>query len=220
MPIDGNGNYSLPPGTLVQEGETVMPSQHNPPFLDVGSTLSQVLYRSGVAPMTGVLNMNSNKIQNLAAPTNPNDALRLTDLSNRPAFLANKNNTNQTKDINSNLDKVTFTTEVFDEGGYYDAANSKWTPPAGRYHISAQAGVKIGTGYRTAFVLLYKNGTLHRKSPGNWSDIDNADLMDQINVPVEANGTDYFEIYVAVDAVAGTIIPGDIQRVWFSGHAI
>lgn len=135
-------------------------------------------------------------------------------------FLANKNNTNQTKDINSNLDKVTFTNEVFDEGGYYDAAESKWTPPAGRYQITVQAGIRIGTGYRTAFVLLYKNGALHRKSPGNWSDTDNADLLDQISVPIEANGTDYFEVYVAVDAISGTIIPGDIQRVWFSGHAI
>lgn len=80
MPFDGNGNHSLPPGTIVQEGQTVLPSQHNPPFLDVSSSLSQTLLRSGVAPWTGDQNANGNKLTNLAEPTNPNDAARLQDI--------------------------------------------------------------------------------------------------------------------------------------------
>lgn len=80
MPFDGNGNHSLPPGTIVQEGQTVLPSQHNPPFLDVSSSLSQTLLRSGVAPWMGTQNANGNKLTNLAPPTNPNDAARLADI--------------------------------------------------------------------------------------------------------------------------------------------
>lgn len=58
MPIDSNGVYSLPPGYLAVAGDTILPSQHNPPLEDIGAALSQVVYRSGVAPMLGPLNMN------------------------------------------------------------------------------------------------------------------------------------------------------------------
>jgi hypothetical protein len=58
MPVDTNGNYSLPPGYLAVTGQKVLASQHNPPLEDIAAALSQVLYRSGVAPMLGPLNMN------------------------------------------------------------------------------------------------------------------------------------------------------------------
>lgn len=81
MPLDGNGNASLVPGYFVQNGDTVLPSQHNPPLEDIASMLSQELPRDGRAPMTGNLRMGGNKVTELAAPTNPNDAARLADLS-------------------------------------------------------------------------------------------------------------------------------------------
>lgn len=71
MPIDSNGVYSLPAGYLAVAGETILPSQHNPPLEDIASALSQVLYRSGVAPMMGHLNMNGYAIVNLAESSSP-----------------------------------------------------------------------------------------------------------------------------------------------------
>lgn len=80
MPFDSNGNASLVPGYFVQNGDDVLPSQHNPPLEDVASMLGQTLLRDGRAPLSGNLNANGNKVTNLAPPTNPNDAARLTDL--------------------------------------------------------------------------------------------------------------------------------------------
>lgn len=80
MPFDGNGNASLNPGYFVQNGETIVPSQHNPPFEDIVAMLNQVLLRNGAAPLSGNLNANGNKVTGLAEPTNPNDAARLADI--------------------------------------------------------------------------------------------------------------------------------------------
>lgn len=102
--------------------------------------------------------------------------------------------------------KVTFTTEEFDVGGYYDAANSKFTPPAGKYLIGARYHFTAGTadqGYIR--VYLYKNGTLfkslNQQLPASGS------LGIEANWLVDANGTDYFEIY-AYGATASSLTIG------------
>lgn len=66
MPYDSSGNFTLVPGTIVSDGMTIQPSQHNPPFQDVAGGLSMVFVRDGRAPMTGPVNMNGNKITNAA----------------------------------------------------------------------------------------------------------------------------------------------------------
>ena len=71
MPYDSNGNFSLVSGYRATAGETILPSQHNPPLEDIASALSQVLLRSGIAPMMGPLNMNSYGINNLAVSSDP-----------------------------------------------------------------------------------------------------------------------------------------------------
>ncbi|MBB5051116.1 hypothetical protein HNQ36_001070 [Afipia massiliensis] len=57
MPSDSNGNYSLPPGYLAEVGETIQPSQHNPPLEDIRDALTARLMRSGAAPMAGPLKL-------------------------------------------------------------------------------------------------------------------------------------------------------------------
>lgn len=74
MPFDGNGNHSLPQGSIVETGDKVLPSQHNPPLQDISAALSMVLIRDGRAPMVGSLPMNGNPITGLAPGTNPTDA--------------------------------------------------------------------------------------------------------------------------------------------------
>lgn len=80
MPYDANGNYSLPNGSLVATGQDIVPPQHNTPLNDISSALSQVVLRSGVAPMSGNLAMGGNRITNLAEPVGDNDAARKIDL--------------------------------------------------------------------------------------------------------------------------------------------
>ncbi|MCC6942363.1 MAG: hypothetical protein IT551_12255, partial [Novosphingobium sp.] len=75
MPRAG-GIFSLVPGYFAVDGTTIEVSQHNPVFEDVAQALTDSLPRDGSAPMTGNLAMGSNKITNLAAATNPADAVR------------------------------------------------------------------------------------------------------------------------------------------------
>jgi hypothetical protein len=53
LPFDPNDNYNLPAGYVAVTGQTILASQHNPPFEDIQAALKNVLLRSGVAPWTG-----------------------------------------------------------------------------------------------------------------------------------------------------------------------
>ena len=55
MPDDASGNFSLVSGYLAVTGQTVQPSNHNPPLEDIAAAMTNRLSRSGVAPMTGPL---------------------------------------------------------------------------------------------------------------------------------------------------------------------
>lgn len=81
MPYDSSGIYSLPSGYLAVEGQTILPSQHNPPLQDIANGLSQVLLRSGVAPMTGPLNMNGFRVTGIPAGSDPDDLVIYSQLS-------------------------------------------------------------------------------------------------------------------------------------------
>jgi hypothetical protein len=88
MPFDSNGNASLVPGYLATTGQTILANQHNPPLEDIANMLSQVLLRSGVAPMSGALNMNGFRIQNLPESTNAADPVVYSQLQTALAGLA------------------------------------------------------------------------------------------------------------------------------------
>ena len=88
MPFDSNGNASLTPGYLAVTGQAILASQHNPVLEDIASMLSQVLLRSGVAPMNAALNMNGFKITNLANGTADSDAVNYGQLQDIIAEVA------------------------------------------------------------------------------------------------------------------------------------
>lgn len=80
IPRDSQGTYSLPPNTLVNSGDTILVSQHNPAMLDIAAAFTGSLARNGVGGMLATLNMNSNFIANLAPGVNPNDAATVSQL--------------------------------------------------------------------------------------------------------------------------------------------
>lgn len=82
MPRDAQGAYALPPGTLVNSGDTVLPSQHNPAFNDVAAALTGSLARSGAGGMLGELPMNGFAITNMAPGTASGDAATVAQVSN------------------------------------------------------------------------------------------------------------------------------------------
>lgn len=78
-------------------------------------------------------------------------------------------------------------------GGWYNPANGRWTPPAGRYHVFAQVSAALSTGATLITLQLRKNGTAiygssQTPSTANWYGDP------QVALNLDANGTDWFDI--------------------------
>lgn len=74
MPRDAQGNFSLPNGSIVASGDTVLPSQHNPPLQDIAQGLTQSLSRNGNGGMLAPLQMSGYPITNLSPGSADTDA--------------------------------------------------------------------------------------------------------------------------------------------------
>jgi hypothetical protein len=81
IPYDSNGNFSLVPGYLAVSGQTILASQHNPPFEDIAAGMSQVLLRSGAAPMSGNLSAAGFKITGAGAGAADGDYVTMAQLN-------------------------------------------------------------------------------------------------------------------------------------------
>lgn len=73
MSRDPNGTYTLPPGTIVNTGDTVLPSQHNPAMNDLAASMTNSLARDGQGGMRANLNMSGYKLTNVGSGTLPTD---------------------------------------------------------------------------------------------------------------------------------------------------
>lgn len=80
MPYDSSGKATIYRKRALF-GEVIEAEQVNIPFDDTQSMLSQALLRNGLAPMSGNLNLNSNRITNLQVGVNPSDAVTLSQLN-------------------------------------------------------------------------------------------------------------------------------------------
>lgn len=135
------------------------------------------------------------------------------------AFSAHKNGTDQTGILSATFTKITFGTELLDAGSHYDAANSKWTPPAGNYKISATINVTANVVDQAEMtVLIYKNGVAAAFNTARPSGTGNISIP--ISRIVSANGTDYFEIYAYLAGAGDKTISGAITTTEFSGHPV
>lgn len=138
------------------------------------------------------------------------------------AFSAHKNATNQTgvPANNASAVKITFGTEVFDIGGYYDAANSRWTPPAGIIHLTVSAYLSVNSVDQAQSLLaIYKNGALYKyvaisNASGALGTVLNGSCTD------EANGTDYYEAWFNKGGAGDGTIGGGTAYTWFQGSIL
>ncbi|WWT40006.1 hypothetical protein [Nostoc phage Nsp-JY10] len=137
----------------------------------------------------------------------------------RLAFRAHKDGTNQTGITSGAATKLTFGTESFDMGGYYDASTSRFNPPAGKYRLSVSALTAGGAVDQSVFgVMIYKNGNLHSVAYNSWSGTSNISAV--CTDIVDANGTDYFEAYFEGFGTGSKSINGAATSTWFSGEAV
>ena len=75
MSRNGSGTYSLPAGNPVVTGTTIASTWANNTMNDLAAALTDSVAADGQTSMTGNLNVNSNKIVNLATPTLSTDAV-------------------------------------------------------------------------------------------------------------------------------------------------
>lgn len=109
---------------------------------------------------------------------------------------------------NATISKVNFNTEVFDADNVYDnSTNYRFTPGvAGKYYISAQTDFE-GSDITANWIYVYKNGSQHW---GSHHDASGHTYTTQaIGVIVEANATDYFEIYAYLDTTGTPKVKAD-----------
>lgn len=142
-------------------------------------------------------------------------------LASKPCFSANKNGTNQTGVTSATDTKVTFTTEEFDNGGYYDAANSKWTPPAGICRVTVglnftNANMVDQSGFRCE---IWKNGVKFRETFSVTSGTGNQGPA-QCSCLIQVNGTDYIEAYARCDGAGDKTISGSTNTSFFCGEMV
>ncbi len=135
-----------------------------------------------------------------------------------PKFSAHKNTSNQTGLVTGNFTKITFTTEEYDIGSAYDAANSKWIPGiVGKAHIDAGILWTVGVDQKTIRIDVYKNGVSYKSKSIQCSGTDIHSISISCNVLVDAI-TDYFDIYGYHETGGDRTISGAIPNSWFMGH--
>lgn len=81
MPRGTDGTYNPPEGTLVNSGDTILVSQHNPFVNDVAQALTNSLDRNGSGGMRAALNMGGFPVQNAAQGSSPNDLATVSQAS-------------------------------------------------------------------------------------------------------------------------------------------
>lgn len=129
-----------------------------------------------------------------------------------PAFLVNKNGTNQTVSTNTTT-KLTWSNEVYDTNNNF--ASDKFTPAiAGKYLVMAAVLCTDSTGHCMA--NIYKNGSVVAQGAAKSSDPDKTGF---ISIIVDMNGsTDYLEAYGYNGG--GTTISGAAINTFFTGTLI
>jgi hypothetical protein len=86
MSRNGNGTYNLPAGNPVTSGSVISSAWANTSLSDIAAALTGSIASDGQTPITGNLNMVSNKISNLGAGTLATDAVNLTQATTAVAI--------------------------------------------------------------------------------------------------------------------------------------
>ncbi|WP_319414424.1 sialate O-acetylesterase [uncultured Cohaesibacter sp.] len=119
-------------------------------------------------------------------------------------FKANKNGVLQEITPANTYTKVTFANELYDRGGCYNAATSRFTPPPAEYDFKLRVMLSGTIAVGDALELhLYKNGVIcdsktERAAAAGSQTVD-------FCVEDRANGTDYYEVYVRAPGVVNVL---------------
>ena len=144
----------------------------------------------------------------------------LAYLQTLPKFSAHKNGTDQGEVKADTFTKVTFTTEEYDVGSAYDAANSKWVPGIiGKASIKAAVMWQTSSDQMSMEAIIYKNGVSYKKGMVRGSGTGALYSCINIDIPISLV-TDYIEIYVYQSTGSDKTIIGAIDWTYFMGHML
>jgi hypothetical protein len=138
----------------------------------------------------------------------------------KSTFSANKNGTNQAGITSSTYTKVTFGTEAWDIGGYYDASTSKFIPPAGKYQIIMSITVSgVATTGDPIILAIYKNGSILHNLQTSVVIAGGGGRANGSCI-INANGTDEFEFYIYAGSSLTYSVEGAITETFVQGTAL
>ena len=205
MSRNGSGVYTLPAGNPVVTGTIISTSWANNTMNDLASAMTDSVAADGQTPMTGPLNLNNNKVTNLANASLTGDAVNYGQFST-PTFtgaVVCSSTLTVTGDttMSGNL-AVNSTGQIKLPNG--STAQRSATPSVGsvRYNTTLQqfegystySGQTISSITRVTTTATLTTASAHNLTTGTFVTVSGA-------VPVEYNGT--FSITV-VDAVSFT----------------
>lgn len=135
-----------------------------------------------------------------------------------PAFRANKNGTDQTNVANNTTTLLTFSTEVFDIGGYF--TSNAWTPPAGRCEMIAQVFISAGVTDTTAYTLhIQKDGATIAQNVVRGSGAGGSTSL-SVSIIDDANGSNAYTVALQSVEATNKTVSGSTTATYFCGHRV
>lgn len=146
----------------------------------------------------------------------------LATLSPRYTFSAQKAGIAQTGIPTGMATKLTFATEDWDFGGFYDTTNSKVLPTvAGKWRISAAASLAGGAVDQSEYrLMIYKNGVLYKQNTNIYAG-GGAEGGIDVTALIDFNGTtDFAEIFFVAFGAGDKTVTGNPAQTYFQAEAI
>jgi hypothetical protein len=151
MSRNGSGTYSLPAGNPVVTGTTITSSWANTTMQNIADALTQSVASDGQTPMSGVLNMATNKIINVSNPTLAQDAATKTYVDAKTDGTAS-----------GSFTSLAYSTTLTGGTGIVNLGS-------GQFYKDASGNVGIGTSSPTQKLTIFDttNSTTYQMAIGN-----------------------------------------------------
>lgn len=142
----------------------------------------------------------------------------IVQIDNAVAFSVNAGGVAQNVGTSS-FTKVQFNAKEFDQNNNFDAAtNFRFTPPAGKYVLSACVQYQASTDQKRFATIIYKNGVALKNN--NLLASGTEGIGTSVTCIVDANGTDYFEVWTWHDCGVTQVVSGASTDTWFAGYRV
>ncbi|WP_025593188.1 SGNH/GDSL hydrolase family protein [Agrobacterium tumefaciens] len=148
---------------------------------------------------------------------------KMSDVLVSPASIGPKANVRATKAGTDQIvpsatsTRLTWSALSMDEGGIFN--NNQWRPPSGKYSVHGQVYVTAGlVDQAQCSIRIAKNGATISEFIGRANGTSGQCFG--VRDIVEANGSDFFEIWVNFAAAGDKTVSGDGSRTYLTAHAI